>query len=490
MAQRRRKRADLRHFNADTLQCDFVRIFWGDKAEKARQQVRFVVASGRRYQLALCGRGFGKSWCLALKCLWLALINPGVDGAILGRTYQEAKSGPLLTNLLAHLETFAQVTGIDLVASFNKGEKCLTLTNGSRIHIRGFETMAKLRSLSLGWAVADELDWSQSVAADVFDSLQKLIREPCPMPCLALGTSPAGISGIGGLFLSRLNGNDPVEAARYFVITGTAEDNPHLAGTDYLDTIRRGSSKRSWMQEGLGQVLTASEAVFPEFDLAKHRIPWTWDKSLDYLVGVDWGTSAASALFVQVQKDGTWIVADEIRAVEGSYQQFRDALSRKVRSIGYLPSLLAADKAVKSENAWAREHFTAKCWVATLDGGAEQELVYGLECLRALLDPAADDEPPRLLFADSLAYDPHDPNPGIVGSLLSYSYMRGRNGVLTNIPIKSATDPYKHAVDALRYPIVATAKKPQFHGGRALPFAAAASRIDFKASYEPKEFAA
>ena len=90
------------------MQLDLVEVFG-----PYRKQVEFLT-SPSRHRFFCAGRGAGKSWTLTLDVLLRALANPGVPGALLGRTERDL-SRNLLPFLRDHLETLRRATGIDYV---------------------------------------------------------------------------------------------------------------------------------------------------------------------------------------------------------------------------------------------------------------------------------------------------------------------------------------------------------------------------------------
>jgi hypothetical protein len=102
-----------------------------------RKQVEFL-SSNARHRFFCAGRGAGKSWTLCLDVLLRGLANPGVPGALLGRTERDL-SRNLLPFLREHLEKLRQATGVDYVQRYSKADQVLELRNGATIHWRGYE---------------------------------------------------------------------------------------------------------------------------------------------------------------------------------------------------------------------------------------------------------------------------------------------------------------------------------------------------------------
>ena len=462
----------------DRLLADFVSIFW---PLVYAAQVAFVCGSERRHQLFLGGRGTGKTWALMLKALYLALINPACPGAVFGRTQKEI-THKLFPMFLAHCETFRRATGVNLVRNHNKGDQTTTLINGSVIFWLSYgreDALASDRGYDLAWAVMDEIEHSQVDSSYAFGVVNFAIRHPlAKVQQLAVATTPDGLRGVTSEFLKAQRSG----SADHFVCTATINDNPYTSEEEKAK-LKASCSRRLWKQEGLGIVLMPTGVVFSEYDEATHLIPWKWDPRLPYVVGIDWGTSHAYWCLIQVCSEryhrgrlelpaGSWVVAREQKVEDVSRVQFRGLIERAIRAVGYAPSCMVADRAVKGENMWLRGAFAEMCeyGVKTCSSSEEQDVLAGVEAVRSMLDP--EEGLPTLYFSREL-----DPTLSIEGrclrgAMINYRYEKRRTPdgelVVTNRPSKDNIN--DHQVDGLRMPIVMTAKIPQLHGGDVLPF--------------------
>lgn len=451
------------------LQVDWTKVFW---AKPYPQQERFVFGSARRRQLFLGGRGTGKTWALMLKVLFLALRNHGRVGAVFGRTQKEIEL-KLLRYFLEHCATFQRVTGIRLVRSHNAKFGVTTLFNGSQIFWLTYgreDALANARGYDLAWAVMDEVDHAHVEGVYAMGVIDFAVRGDHPELQLAVATTPDGLRGVTGHFLQLQRDRDP----NVFVSHATVYDNPFKSERE-IEILKAGCSNALWKQEGLGYVLTPSNVVFGEYDEARHVVPWRWKRDLPYVLCIDWGTSHAYWCMVQVTPDGRWIVAREQKVEGVSRIQFRELVKAAVEDIGYPPSGVANDRAVRSEKLWARGYFgsVAEFGVKSCDSTQEQSIPFGVEAIRSMMDPV--DEEPKLLFSDTLSPTLRKDGRGLRGALINYRFaMRmdpDGSKVQTNQPLKD--DINDHPIDALRYGVVMFAKQRKLHGGRILPFARA-----------------
>ena len=425
-----------------------------------RKQVEFLTSRAwNRYFLA--GRGAGKSWSLTLDALVQALVNPGCPGALLGRTTKEV-ARKLLPQLRAHLDALARHTGVNWVKHWDSGGQTIHLVNGSSIYWSGYERVDKLRGENLAWVVADEICWSETDEITVYETLISTIRVPCPRPGFSIGSSPNGLRGVTALFRDRQIAGDP----EWQVFRATSYDNPHL-GRHVIETWRAAMSKRRYEQEVLALALRPMSAVYHEFSAQRHVVPWSarHHPEARWLFAVDWGLNRAIALAIQVLPDGRWVVVDELVRKPESRGHFRSDLRAWIASKcgDQAPFLISADRAVPEENAWLRAVYgPQRTQVLALSSKHDQYVRNGIALVQDMLAPVVGE--PRLLFASSLSMGSDGEVAGILPAMLGYRYKVDQNGVATDEPLKdNVTD---HAVDALRYIVVAGSRFKELHAGR------------------------
>ena len=454
----------------------------GDGVFEVHQaQADFICGSSRRNQLFLGGRGAGKTHALVLKALFLALSNPCCDGVIAGRTFKE--SGTRLKRYWDKaVDKWEAATGERLVHSHSKSLQRTRLVNDSYVWFKGYDQVDKIRGDDIAWIVLDELEFSSADPRYVWDVLNPSVRQPgAKLLQVACSTTPNGVGGISGHFyrqqqIQRRPGEHTAaevrNASRYYVVRAKMMDNPWLL-PEVKEQIAGSVSGRMYKQEVLGMILSPDDAVFSEFSFEKHVIDWRWQKKLPYIFGIDWGTSHAYYCAIQIVDRpgfgvpvGSWVVARELKAEHTSYGEFRRKIVDFAEAVGRKPRAAAADRALKTENAWFRARFGVDCF--TLQRKNEQDVINGVELVRYMLDPHEDK--PRLYFSrQGLSTDVvNEEGRGILGSLVNYQYAKDRFGVLTNVPLKDNI--CDHPCDALRYACVSTRMFSEFHGGQPLPY--------------------
>ena len=473
------------------------------------KQARWIAQDRARFSLFLGGVGTGKSTALIRKALLCSLKMPGELGLVCARTTRDNKQ-TLLPLFFEALELYREATGVQLLRNFSRSEMRASMENGSQILWRGYTYVDALRGISCAWAGIDEIEYCRGDPKYSWDVISGRVREGDPKRRqLFAATTPNGLQGITAYFVDKQRAASP----RHYVAHATVFDNPYLedgypcedcggtgcercGGTgqasEFRDALRASSSKRYWLQDGKGQVLKSQSATLAEYSEERHVVPWTFDRSLPFGVGIDWGEASAAAVLFQFvdtythdHPAGTWIVCDELHLSQCSRQQFRRALLQWLKSYGD-PYWAAADRAVPSENRWLRSALKKTAHVKVCESRKMQRVRYGVEAMRSMLDPT--EGPPRLLFADSLNASIQKTEPGIRSAMVNMRYKTNPLGELTDQIAHD--DIYSHFTDALRYAVITSALHPPMHGGRVLPFmqldAATDSRADrYREVWEP-----
>ena len=435
------------------------------------RQARFVHDS-HLFALFLAGVGSGKSHALTAWVIRRALANPGTVGALLGRTSLDLAT-VLLPNLFDRLQEMQDQCGQNFIRDYDKGNAKLTLINGTVIYFRPYNRISKLRGLTLTFAGADEVEWSEAEPEEVWSVMSGRLRGPGPSPGLAFATSPNGLRGITKRFvdaqrsfLTARNSGDIAGTeywAKFHVVTATSYANPYLP-EHFFDSLRS-MSKRRFQQEVEGKVLRPQHSVY-QLE-ARHIVPWDWREwpSLPRVYGVDWGTdSGFAACMAHVLPTGRWIVADELVADECTREQFQSKLHAWIDGHGLTPpAMIGVDRAVPIENNILAKRYRGTR-VAWMESREDQKVMTGVSMLQDAFDPL--DGEPMLVVSDRLAQTFQGRTAPVIPALRGYEYHLDAEGVPTARP--RANTVYTHMCDALRYAFHGSANRPELHGGRSL----------------------
>lgn len=485
------------HYTEEQVDVDFFDVM------PCHAKQRQFITAGRRFCYFLGGIGTGKTKAATRLALYKSLEQSGETGLLLGRTGRDLQT-TLIPSLFEDLDLFGERTGIQLVDEFSRGNQIITLINGSRIILRPYDRVDKLRGINCAWAGADEIEYCLGDPLYSFNTIAGRIRQGKPdLRQLFITSTPNGLRGVVAHFLAK----QQEKSSMYHVTHATCFHNPWIfdpdpcikcSGTgkigsdscewcggvgqasEYIDALREGTSKRMFRQEALGMVLKPMSAVFDEFDESRHVISWHWDHSIkNWGLGIDWGTNHAYMVAVQfLEREervggkllpaGSWVVADE-RKFEGvSRETFRQEVVKFIKSKRSLPYWIATDRAVKSENSWIKSAFPQVDHTKWCESKDDQNVKDGLACMSYMLDPF--EGRPRLYFSDQLEKGVLKQGRGIRGAMVNYCYKtdpRDRSIILDILDKDNVND---HPVDALRYLVVTTARHEIIHGGSWLPY--------------------
>ena len=440
----------------ESIDIDIAEIF-----KPTRKQAEWLT-NDALFRLYLGGVGSGKSWALTLFCVLQQIANPNTPGALLGRTYVDLNT-VLLPLYFDHLDKLQAATGINWIKDYNKGQSYCELITGSRLWLRPYNRIDKLRGLEVGFGAADESEFSEADPGVIWQVLTGRMRARCPRPGLAFASSPNGLRGITKKFHHGQLTRDP----RFWVTCSTSLDNPYLP--DYYFEALQSMSKRRYAQEVEGKVLRPLTSVYSI--TSSHYVDWNWRRhpSLPSVIGVDWGGEDHHvAALAQILEDGTWIWCDELIVDDASRGKFRKLLRAKIdkewNRAGTL-KLFGVDRAAPLENNWLRGLFGPRGVIVRWADTKHAMYVHnGIEMVRDALDPA--EGSPKMLFAKSLPRLVKGKTAGIIPGLLSYRYKADAEGNPTTIPHKDNIS--DHICDALRYAWIGSARLPDLHGGREL----------------------
>lgn len=471
----------------------------------------------RKLQLALGGRGTGKTWMMVRKSLLSGLDNPGCISLLCGRTGRELRDKIQYEMELA-IRQFLDATGV-LLATFSKAEQAYDLLNGHRILCRPYGQPATARKLAGYTASAVFIDEEARAQIDgtyAFDIIYPALREKraAGKQLYCVVTSPDGLKGFveqvytlqekedkarAKLADAKLRGladeviaeleREVDAASETYTVRGSIEDAGHLSA-GFVQSMRATMSKSAWEQEGKGRILAPKGLIYHAFDIERHIVgapncplkDWSWTRGNPYVLMNDPGPNHAYACIAQVDDRGRWVLCWELKMEGAELQQarFRQRIWDKTEAIykatGQRPYMVACDRAdtETGHRNWLIHTYGPLCQGRVLapQSGAEKSVGRGLSLVESLLDPADGSEPKVYLWAPGgglgISRSVKSQNRGMYGSLLNYRWMTNKDGGLTKDPLKD--DINDHAPDALRYGLVMSRRMRELHGGQPLDF--------------------
>lgn len=392
------------------------------------------------HKLAIGGIGAGKThWAMA-EMFASVLANPGCRFLVAAPTYDQAMH--VLQPHWQRLCADAQSRGFPVQKRFLTSLQLSELHCGGKVFFRTYSKIGHLLGFEFASVLTDEID-THPGARQVWDTLHGRVRQPgAAWRQIFASTTPAGLQGVVEAFHQARQ--DPTARQSWYWYRALGLHNPYLPA-GYFESLRASYSTRRWRQEVLAEILRPESAVLPEYDAARHAVPWRLDPALPYDIWVDWGHSTPHVLVVQFTSFGV-VVADELCDDVGM-EHVRSWIMDVVERMGREPEMLVGDRAIKSEMAWA-SYAMRTTRVVRMSSRAEQSVSQGIETVRSLLDPVIGE--PRLYLAEHLTRTP--PKRGIARCLRGYRYRMRADGTMSSDPYKDGHD---HGVDALRMGCVA-----------------------------------
>ena len=395
---------------------------------------REVLVSPHRLIYYRGGLGAGKSWCGVMFAASSVLLHSeGVNGVILAPTTSMLDDviRPQIENLWPP----------DVVHTYHGNDRTYTWPNGSKVLLRSADRPGRLRGIQVGWAWLDEpAEMKGEVWAVITGRLRAQTRWLHQV--LVTGT-PSGFNWVHDAF------GHPGEklAEGIHVVQAKTEDNRDHLPEGYIESLRSLYSARLAAQELDGSVVHLEGLVFSAFSPDRHVIDCSWPDHAKTWAGVDFGYRNPAVTFWRKhpEQPNAWVCFDELMPQDITTEQLADRISARGYNLEEAwcdPAGKAATTAGRTDvEAMRRAGIPAKYRTAS----RIRRVAFGLEIMRAALDPA-DGSEPRLYIHERLT---HGSKRGIHRALLSYRF-KGNS----EAPDKDGT--YDHAIDCARYMIANT----------------------------------
>jgi len=400
-------------------------------------QLRFHL-SPARHRLLVSGVGAGKTLASVVQMMLAIIMNPGCSAAFVSPTFDSVQN-IILPEWLRLCDGMARM-GTPLMRKYHRSMAKADLVGGGMLLFRSFDRVDNLRGFTFCAVNIDESEVSMRPEY-VFRTLNDRVRDPLAQTLeVNVTTTPKGLRGVPRMFVEQ---RATPAKPDWWAGRATSMQNPHLPDS-FVAALKQGHSKRSYQQEVLGQILRPSNIIFPEVTRERHSIPWTYDPSLPYVLACDFGYSNPYYGWAQMLPDGTAVIFDEWCENEVPETMQKQIVTEKCRALKKEPAHICGDRAVKQMLSWMMYKFPS-AFVHRMRTRKEQQVIAGLEAMRALFDPM--EESPKLLIADRL-WDSDNPR-GIVKSLGMYRWKVNREGLITDEPYKDNQS--DHSIDSWRY---------------------------------------
>ena len=321
------------------------RIFHVSGVPNARQKEFF--ASRARYTAYGGARGGGKSWALRRKLIGLCLRYPGIRCLLVRRSYGELKANhvrPLLAEYAPLL-------------TWNEGNKCLTLQNGSSIalgYCASNRDCLRYQGQEYDVIAIDEATQLSEYQFSIFKACLRGVGDVPRRMYLTCNPGGVGHTWVKRLFIDRdfLPGESPND---YRFISALVYDNPVLLDAD-PEYVRQLESlppklRDAWL---LGRWDVFEGQFLPEFRTELHTLaPTAIPDRLTRFVALDYGFDMLAALLCGVDGKGDIYVLAECCVSNLTLREAAEAVSDLCRDY-------RVEYAVASPDLWNRRQDTGR----------------------------------------------------------------------------------------------------------------------------------
>ena len=254
------------------------------------------------------GWGSGKTFCGALRGIFLALKYPGIKG-LAGASSQDMIDNTTKAQYIEHLENIGFKEGIHYWFADRKTE--LHFINGSMIYFRTLSDPDQFRSYNLGFV---EFEEASQLTENTFDVLISRLRQTIKPTwdkhfCynLFMHTNPGGTRGwIYKLFINK---KTRVEGYRY--INAPTTENIYLH-SNYVKSLTKKYSQQQIQELIEGKDLDFDNTVaFPDFDEHNIRDNIKFNPKEDLILTCDFNYNPMCWYLVQHYNE-KWYVLKEI----------------------------------------------------------------------------------------------------------------------------------------------------------------------------------
>lgn len=366
-----------------------------------------VARDRHRFRVLCCGRRWGKT-TLSIDQMKGRAAIPNSRIAYIAPTYQQARD-------IAWEQLKRECT--EASESINESRLEITLVNGSKIILRGWEAIDTLRGQKFDLIVLDEVAMMRNFWANWQEVIRPTLTDTKGEAMFI--STPKGFNHFYDLFNFQHKDKD------FISYHYSSYDNPFIPKEE-IDKARKELTEDRFAQEYLADFRKTEGLVYKEFDRKQHVIDdipeRTWVK---YFSGVDFGfTNPAAIIEIRKDRDRNYYVCAEYYKTGQTDTQLADYVSAlKFNEVYPDPESASGIEELRRRNVNVREVIKNK-----------DSIRNGINAVRELFKAN------RLYIHSSCT--------NLINELETYSYpqkLPGHNEYEN--PVKEND----HAVDALRY---------------------------------------
>lgn len=318
----------------------------------------------------------------------------------------------------ATLRTFLEVAG-DLVATFNKSDMVVTMTNGSEVLFRSSDNPERLRGPNITWWHSDE---AALQTANTLKIMIGRLRQFGLYGWWWLTTTPKGKDWIHKRFVQFPQGNE-----RLFTVPTWR--NPFLS-EEFIKSLMMEYDGDFALQELEGAFISHEGLIYSEFNRPAHMTTVVPSEFRQVDAGVDFGWTNPGVIQVGgLNGDGDAVIVHEEYQRRRSIDDWAEVAAELAQTWN-IQTFYCDPSGADYIKAFRERGLNAV--------PAKNEVAPGIQAVRKRLTKRGANGR-RLRFASSCA--------NTFSEFEQYQWRVGRDGTPTEEPVK-AND---HALDALRY---------------------------------------
>ena len=373
--------------------------------------------NSKRYEVYYGGAGSGKSYFVATKLIYKALVDKRKILVLrkVGRTTKNST----FQLLLDVLDLFK----IKKMCKINKTDFSITLPNGSVFLCMGLDDPEKIKSIA---GLTDAwLEEATEFAMDDFSQIDLRIRHPSAQgQQVILSLNP--VSKANWVYLQFFNENPELEEFRKSVkiIKSNYMDNPHLP-QKYIDSLLmlKATNPVYYQIYALGEFGSLDKLVYSNwqsFEFNEEEIKG------QLICGLDFGYTADPTAFVAAK-----VVPEEKRIYVfkewGGPGYLNNEIAEQIKAMGFAKSVIKADSAEQKSIDEIKQAGVYRISPCVKGQGSILQGIQKLQQYELIIHPNCKN---------------------IIEELQNYSWKKDKQ---TNEYINEPVDKFNHYLDALRY---------------------------------------
>lgn len=309
----------------------------------------------------------------------------------------------------------------------NRGYMTARLPNGSVVLFRSATKMERLRALNLSWWYGDE---AGLYAPGVREIALGRLREHGRLGYEWVTATPKGKNWMYKAYAQE-------EQSDYRLVHSTSRENTFL-GNDVLEMWEREYTGDFARQELKGEFVAFEGLIYAEFDRTRHVSRTRPERFARVIAGVDWGYANPGVIVViGVDGDGRIYVLAEAYERRRRVEEWVN-VAAQMRETWGITQFVCDPSEPDYIRAFREKGLKAEA--------ADNSVLPGIQAVQDTLARGGDGRP-RLTVSPDCA--------NLLSEIEQYQWAENRHGV-RDAPVK-AND---HAMDALRYAIMAASAKP------------------------------